>query len=169
MGKPKAVNYELLLRKNHSEIYELLDDVRGNYHDELHGAQIALAWRKKLKADIDGRLVLGRCVRASDLQKEFAPYDFVILLNKEIWDNPEFTIEKKTALIDHELCHAAPAEDSAGDPRYDDRGRQVWRVRKHDVEEFRVIVERHGCYKADLEAFAQSLLNSKQLELHATR
>lgn len=31
-------------------------------------------------------------------------------------------------------------------------------TRKHDIEEFRDVVARHGCYKKDLDNFAEALL-----------
>ncbi len=163
MAEPKKVNYKLIEDKS---IHSLLEEIVSEYHEELGEAHIALAWQKSIKADKDGRLVLGKCVKATDLQKEFASYDFIILLNQEVWQHESFTIEKKRALIDHELCHAAPAIDAETDEqKEDERGRPVWRIRKHDIEEFREIVQRHGCYKGDLEKFAEALLESKQLKL----
>lgn len=161
MGKPKAINFELIENRS-SEPYKILAEIRDEFHEDTAGARIALAWRKALKADSDGHLILGKCVKASDLQRELAEWDFVILLNREVWQDPGFTVEKKRALLDHEMCHAAVAEDKEGEPRFDERGRRVWRIRKHDIEEFRGVVERHGCYKGDLEAFAEALLESKQ-------
>lgn len=135
----------------------------------LQEAKIALAWRKAFKADKDGRLILGKCVKASDLQKEFADYDFVILLNQEVWQDADFTEDKKKALLDHELCHAVPAiDDKTGEQREDARGRLVWRIKKHDIEEFRSVVAHHGCYKADLEAFAEVLMKTKTPSLAFT-
>ncbi len=49
--------------------------------------------------------------------------------------------------------------------RYDERGRRVFRTRKHDIEEFRCIVERHGCYKTDLVAFAQAIVDKRKAPL----
>jgi|SRR5712664_476775 len=159
--KPKKVNFELIVNEE-GEPYRLLREVRSQFHEELEEARIALAWRKSLKADVDGRLVLGKCVKASDLQRELADWDFVILLNQEVWVNSEFTADKKRALLDHELCHAAPVVNEEDEQKLDERGRLVWRVRKHDIEEFQGIVERHGCYKRDLERFAEALLKSKE-------
>lgn len=158
--KPKAINFEII-HESHVA-YKLLNKIQGKFHRDLDDAKIALAWRKALKPDIDGRLVLGRCVKASDLQRELVKWDFVILLNKEVWDLEDFPTDKKEALIDHELCHAAVALDADGEPKIDEKGRQVWRTRKHDIEEFGDVVERHGLYKRDLERFAESLLKSQQ-------
>lgn len=95
------------------------------------------------------------------------PFDYVIVLNKEVWEDPEFSREKKLALLDHEMCHTAPALDADGDKVRDTKGRLCWRVRGHDIEEFRGIVERHGTYKRDLEMFAQALLRRKKEPLLA--
>jgi len=155
--KPKAVNYKLITPTD-SEPYKLLVQVRRDWHDETIAAKVALAWRNHTNADVDGHLVLGKCIRVTDLNKEFAPYDFIIVLNREVWDDPEFGKERKIALLDHEMMHAAGAFDEDGEPIRDERNRRVWRTRKHDIEEFRDIVSRHGCYKRDLENFAEALL-----------
>jgi hypothetical protein len=161
--KPKKINFQLIPKTNAA--YDILEEVRSEYHEELEHAKIALAWRKTTKPDVDGRLVLGRCVKSSDLQRELVDWDFVIVLNREVWENDEFTLKKKEALIDHELCHAARAVDKDGEDKEDEKGRPVWRVRKHDIEEFREVVQRHGCYKKDLEDFAKALVGSKQRDL----
>jgi len=162
MSQPKKINFELI--EEGTEPYTILADMR-EFHDEVDGAQIALAWNDNLSPDKDLHLILGKCVKISDLQKEFTAYDFVILLNRDVWEDPEFTIEKKRALVDHELCHAAPQTDKDGEPRLDERDRPVWRTRKHDIEEFHSIVLRHGCYKRDLELFAEALLKKRKTPL----
>lgn len=170
MSKRKAINFELiepLEGIKEPEPYRVMRQIREKYHQDLHEAKIALAWRKKLKHDQDGHLILGRCVKASDLQRELAVWDFVILLNAEIWNDKSFTIDKKRALIDHELCHATPALDGDGHERRDEKNRPVFRIRKHDIEEFRDVVRRHGCYKRDLEEFAKALLEKKDAPLLA--
>lgn len=165
--KPKAVNFELIPvidLKHIPEPYRILQDVRLKYHSDLNDAKIVLAWRKSLKPDRDGHLVLGKCVKVSDLHKELKHFDFVILLNKEVWNDAEFTAEKKRALIDHELCHATRVESQDGEPKLDERGRPVFRLVKHDIEEFRAVVARHGCYKRDLELFAEALLKKRMTD-----
>ena len=161
LPKPKAINFELIPPMDgmhEPEPYKILREMREKFHPDLSKARIALAWRKKLKRDRDGHLILGKCVKASDLQRELVDWDFVILLNREVWFDDGFKPEKKRALVDHELCHADAARDKDGFPKRDERDRFVWRTRKHDIEEFRDIVKRHGCYKADLEEFAKALL-----------
>lgn len=168
--KPKPINFELIPPMDgmhEPEPYKILREMREKYHTDLSKARIALAWRKKLKRDVDGHLILGRCVKASDLQRELVNWDFVILLNREVWLDDAFTPEKKRALMDHELCHADAARDKDGFPKRDERDRFVWRTRKHDIEEFRDVVKRHGCYKADLEEFAKALALKRSAPLFA--
>jgi hypothetical protein len=165
MAKPKKINYEVIREKDNPEAYRLLSKVRNASHEEISKASIALAWRKQTKADVDGHLVLGRCVKVTDLYREFQQFDFIIVLNKEVWNDIEFTLDKRTALLDHELCHAGVAVDKDGEPKIDERDRPVFRTRKHDIEEFTEIVSRHGCYKRDLEQFAEVLLRKQQMPL----
>ena len=162
MAKRKSVNFELIQREFQAEPYAILDEMRAQ-HEDLAEAQIVLAWREKLKSDKDGHLVLGKCVKISDLQKELAEWDFVILLNHETW--LFFSADWKRALMDHELCHAAPSLDEEGDVKRDERGRVVWRCRKHDIEEFHDVVQRHGCYKSDLQRFAEEVLRKRAAPL----
>lgn len=164
MANVKTINFELI--EEESEAYSVLAAMRV-FHPDLEGAIIAMAWRKNLTPDADGHLILGKCVKATDLQREFSNYDFIILLNQEVWEDPEFTEEKKCALVDHELCHATVATDDDG-PKWDDRGRRVWRIRKHDIEEFHAIIHRHGCYKRDLEIFAETLMKKRAAPLFAS-
>ena len=157
--KPKPVNYELIPRDsvNGHPMYALLDELVESFHAEIAAARIALAWCTSWKPDVDGREVLGKCRKASDLDRELAAFDFVILLSRPFWRDARVTDPQRQALLDHELCHAALTYDEKGEPVEDERGRLVYRIRKHDIEEFTDIVARHGCYKADLERFAQAL------------
>lgn len=169
--KLKKINFEMIHEqdgKHRPEPYRIMDEVRDKWHDEIVTAKIALAWRISLKPDKDGHLILGKCIKASDLQRELVDYDFVILLNREVWTDPEFTLAQKKALMDHELCHAAMQTDSeTGEPIIDERERNVWRTRKHDIEEFGSVVAHHGCYKRDLERFAEALLKKRGMPLLA--
>lgn len=161
MAKAKAVNYVLIPpeseigRPMYERLYRLVDD----HHADLSRteARIALAWQLGLKPDVDGRLVLGRCRKATDLDRELAPYDFVILLNRDFWQHPKVTDVQRDALLDHELMHASVSFDEDGDYKRDNRGRCVFRIRKHDLEEFRDVVARHGLYKDDLIDFERAL------------
>lgn len=168
VGAPKAVSYVLILASSDigGPMYERLYQCVADHHGDLDrtNVRVALAWATSWKPDVDGRLTLGKCKKASDLDRELAPYDFCILLNQEFWLNPRVTDAQRQALLDHELMHAAVVYDEDGEIKHDERGRACYRIRKHDIEEFADIVARHGCYKRDLEEFARAIVRAE----HAT-
>ena len=162
MGK-KKVSTIVLERKEKGrvhEAYQILEETVKKWHPHLKEAKIAIAWNLAWKADPDGRLVLGKCKKVGELDRQFHDFDFVILLNKEVWDKSleEFGNNLKHALIDHELCHAQISLDGDGNPKKDEQGRFVWRIKKHDLEEFREIVNRHGLWKSDITAFVKTAI-----------
>jgi hypothetical protein len=125
------------------------------HHSHLDDAKIAVAWMLDVKANVDGFLVLGKCKKQSDLDREMREFDFVIFLNSTTWK--QFNEKQRAALMDHELCHAGVAEDKkSGDQVLDERGRKVYRIKKHDIEEFESVIRRHGLYKRDLQRFAKA-------------
>lgn len=158
--KRKAVHYRLIEPASEAGVamYALLEDLVEHHHNpELLDARIALAWATAWRPDVDGRVVLGKLQKATDLARELAPYDLVVLLRQAFWTDPRVTDPQRRALLDHELCHATWRCDDQGAPLLDERGRYVYRTRKHDIEEFRCIVDRHGAWTADLERFARTL------------
>jgi len=142
--------------------YKMMTKIRERHHRHIRKAKIALAWKKKIKPDRDGHVLLGKCKKASDLQREISAWDFIILLNKEVWEHEKFGSKRQKALLDHELCHAAQAYDKKGKRMKNDRGKYVFRMRHHDVEEFSEIVDRHGIWKHDLQVFADALLKRRK-------
>lgn len=168
MAKPKKlkkVAVELIPSGDRSRhpLYKLLDAILKAHHEHLRKAKIALAWNKAWRADVDGRLVLGKCKKATDLDRELAEHDFVILLNQEAWE--QLTEPQRLALFDHQLSHCQQVRDEAGRQKEDERGRLVWRIRKHDVEDFRDVIARNGCYTADLADFVRTAVEAKQTPL----
>lgn len=156
----KAVRVELLPGKDNA--YKMMYKIRKKHHPEIKHAKIALVYKIGLKPDKDGHLELGMCHKTSDLSKEFSTWDFVIFLNKESWNHERFSDKKKKALIDHELCHCGMSYTKDGHRKRDERKRFVYRTKKHDLEEFNAIVERHGIWKHDLELFAEALLKKRK-------
>jgi hypothetical protein len=155
MSKPKKVSYQIIERDSDAgaPMYRLLDELIEKHHGELADARIALAWNLAWKPDVDGRCTLGKCKKASDLDRELAAFDFVIILRREFWYATGVTQHQCAALLDHELTHATVRLDKHGEPVEDERKRKVYRIRKHDIEEFGVIVARYGLYKRDLQWF----------------
>jgi hypothetical protein len=153
--KKKQSTYELIRKEDHADLYELMEELVDSHHDDLDQARIALAWRHGWKADADGRVILGQMKKASDLDRKLHSFDFVLLLNYEVWEAVDFNEGQRRALLDHELCHGAIARDGEGDTRYTPDGRIVYRIRKHSIEEFHEIVERHGQWKGDIQTFVE--------------
>lgn len=164
MAKPKKVSYRLIDRAGDegAPMYALLEELVDAYHRDLQQARIALAWCLSWKPDVDGRVTLGKCKRAGDLDRELAAFDVIILLQRSFWQDPLTTDLQRRALVDHELCHASVKYDNDGEPAVDERGRIVYRTRKHDLEEFSEIADRYGCWKRDLEHFARAIDRARQ-------
>jgi len=165
--KRKKVTVRIISEKHNGEVTEphrLLAETRKNFHAHLEAAKIGLAWRMGWKSDTDGHMTMGQCRKSSDLDREmYKGFDFVILLNEEAW--PRLNEKQKRALIDHELCHAAITMDADGNPKFNDRDRLCCRVKKHDIDEFKCIVERHGLYTQDLEDIARAAINDAKRPL----
>lgn len=159
--KAKKLTYELLGEDTETgrPLYALLAELVEQHHEALYrtDARIALAWCTSWTPDVDGRVTLGKCRKASDLDRELMAFDFVILLSRSFFEDPRVTPQQCRALIDHELMHAAVKYDATGEPVTDARGRTVYRIRKHDLEEFSDIASRYGCWKRDIEQFAGAL------------
>lgn len=168
MGKPKRVRLIKVdvIEKEHS-LYGVMGELIGSFHPHLADARIALAWHRGWKADQDGRCRLGQCRKASDLDRTLHGYDFVILLHAELVT--EIGGARMRALLDHELCHAAVSVDENGEEKLDENGRPCWRIRKHDMEEFAEIVQRHGLWKKDVEDFAATCARARRAPLLASQ
>jgi hypothetical protein len=163
-GKPgnttaRRVGYELIARDHvHGHpVYALMDELIREHHPDLRPARFVLAWNLTWQPDADGRVVIGQVKRSSDLDRELIEFDFVILLRRAFWKDERVTDEQRAAAMDHQLCHCQRATTKGGDPAVDERGRPVWRLRKHDVEEFADVIERHGMHSHDLEQVAAAL------------
>ncbi len=164
--KRKKVTVRLLKREHAGEVtepYRIMEELIAKTHTHLADASIVIAWRKGWRPDADNHVRLGQCRKRGDLDRELDKFDFVILINEEYWAG--LNDDHKRALIDHELCHAQIVYDSDGEPKRDDRNRLVCRIRKHDVEEFRDVVQRHGLYTADLAEIAKAAINDAQRPL----
>lgn len=170
-AKPKKVNHRIIERgkdpNDVPQVYRIMDELVSAHHHHLLEADIVIAWRYGWNEDADGGLRLGQCKKASDLDRDLHNYDFIILLNFEAVNAAAFTDTQLRALIDHELCHAQVTTDDTGDYKRDEHGKVVWRIRKHDIEEFQEVVARHGLYKSDLESFARVAMEKADAPLMA--
>ena len=160
----KKIKDELIDKKVDAgrELYELLHRLVADHHPHLLEASIALAWHDGWSRDQDGRLTLGRARKVSDLDYQLMEYDFVIQLNRDVWAGDILSDAQKEAIVDHELCHCDLKIGDDGEPARDELGRIVWRIRKHDIEEFAAVVERHGLWKRDVEQFVRAALRNRR-------
>src|SRR5919109_495583 len=148
-SKPKKVSYRLIAATSDDgrPMYRLLTELVDAHHEDLTQARIALAWCTSWTPDPDGRCTLGKCRKASDLDRELSEWDFIVLLNERFWNDPLTTEVQRRALLDHELCHAAVKVDRLREPQLDETGRTVYPTRKHDLGGFARVAERYGCWK----------------------
>lgn len=147
-----------------TEPYRIMEEVIKTRRADLKDVKIGIAWRLGWRPDADGRRTLGCCRKRGDLDRELDTWDFIILLNEDAW--PTFSDKQKERLIFHELGHAQLSLDSNGQPKRDDRGRLVCRIRKHDIEDFRDVVEIYG-WKEDLQDLAERGIADAQRPLLA--
>lgn len=171
MSEEKTSGYAVLEAKDHKGLYGHLARLFEENHEDRLGCKprIVLAEAYSWKADADGRLVLGKCRKASDLDRQLHGWDFIIIVHHDLLhDRKTYTEAQLLAVLDHELCHCAVQEDAeTGEPKRNEDGDIVYRVRKHDIEEFQEIVNRHGLYKGDVEAFAKEVLAKRNAPLLA--
>lgn len=166
MGRPKKCNYDLIDRNTDEEPWALLERLVNDHHPSLSEVRFALLWRRELKPDADRKLTLGKSMKVADADKELAGYDWKIILNKEAWG--DFSSEQRAAVMDHEITHCDLAADrKTCEVRRDVRGRLVLRARRHDIEEFSSIIERHGLYTSSLVKFAESMDEKRKIPLFA--
>lgn len=102
----KPVSYDLIRDDSIAgrAMYAMCNEIVEEHHEEVINARIALAWALTWKPDVDGHVKLGQMKKASDLDRELHPFDFVCLLNAEWWQDGRVTDAQRRALLDHELC-----------------------------------------------------------------
>ncbi len=165
--KRRKVTVQFLERMHTGKVtqpYEILERIVKKQRADLKDVKIGIAWRLGWRPDADKVLTLGQCKKRGDLDRELDNYDFIIMLNKEAW--PTLDDNHKERLIFHELEHAQLSLDNNGEPKKDDRGRLICRVRKHDFAEFRSVVENYG-WQDNLSDLAQAGINDSKLPLLA--
>jgi len=154
MDAEKRVPIKLkpVLRKHAGKITEpyrimerLLDECEE--FEPIKDAHIRMYWRKDWQADVDGVVVGAACAKATDRERLFAEeggetVDLIILLPEETW--PTLKDEEKEHRLYHELCHFAPALDSNGDQKQDEKDRPQWRLKRHPIVAFPTEVVRYG-------------------------
>lgn len=82
----------------------------------------------------------GKMEKTTGVWKYLSDFNYVLLLHKNAW--LDLTENQKNALIFHELLHIKS--------RVDKDENIFWQIRKHDVEEFIVVVEKYGFWSPQL-------------------
>lgn len=77
-------------------------------------------------------------------QSEENELDAVLTINQEAW--AQMSVEQKTACLDHELCHICFDSEKDG-----------IQIITHDVEEFAIVIKRHGLWHPDLQHFSENV------------
>lgn len=122
-------------------------------HQHLGAANFGYVFKKKM-AHLD-KTTLARAMKAGAKLGYFSGLDLIIEVNWEAW--LLLSTAQRIALMDHELCHFSM--------EVDDKGKTVYGLLGHDVEEFGGIVSRWGLWKPDLKTFATTVFNRHQRDL----
>lgn len=143
------------------EVERIATKLIKEHHPNLnrHDVPVFAVFRDPV-AKSKGRVVLGSARKISGLaaalfglahQDDLGddPVDFfVIEIGHKTWE--ALSPKGRIALVDHELCHLdvdVPLDE------HDDR---KLIMRGHDLEEFYAVVERHGLWRENVKAFAQT-------------
>lgn len=144
----------------------IADQLIGDHHPHLKDVHVVYLWRPKASTS-KGAVVLGKARKISGLNAQLvalarpegsdedAEVDFfAVEIAEDTWET--LTEAQRVALVDHELCHLGVeiAEDA-------DKDRKLV-IRGHDLEEFAAVVERHGLWRPDVEAF-QAVMSQPSL------
>jgi len=110
------------------------------YHSHLVTSKIAYLFKNK-KKKTKGREVVATAEKISPKHYALCGYHFLITAFYPTWTG--LSDKQKLAVVDHELEHCFVEDDEkTGEPKYS--------ILPHDVEEFGVIIKRHGLYTTDL-------------------
>jgi hypothetical protein len=137
--------------------YQRLDRLIASKFPELAELRVGLLWKRGLKADKEGKLVLARVYKVGDRDKLLNKLDVIIEMNQEWWLNPSTTELNKDVVIFHELCHVKISLGEDGEPKKDENGCFIIYLAKHDLEEFNRVVEEYGIYTYNLQKMAASM------------
>lgn len=154
------------------EVAHVASDLIEKYHQHLidHDVKIRYVFTDKTPKS-NGKEIWGTCRKVSGLNAylengtpEGEPF-FVITISKDIWD--VLPKDKKSALVDHELCHAwAEIKKSKKTKEESEEniqeGTSQISIKPHDLEEFSCIVRRHGLWREDIQEFVESALKNKE-------
>jgi hypothetical protein len=160
MKRTKHTKVPYRLVEEGSELDSITKDLIIRNHDHLTDATIRFVWNLAWKPDKDGVRTLGKAIKVAEPYRSIMRVDLVIAVAKEPWD--QMNEEEKVALIDHELTHFDVHTDPEdGYAKLDELDRIVYRLRRHDFEDFAENIERHGLNAVNFRRFAKEAKLSK--------
>lgn len=128
-----------------SGYFELADDgllslaqnVIDTYHPYLKqaGARFGFVFRSEPQKR-KGSKVLAAVSVVSSQVKMHLDLDYLIWVSRDDWD--DMSEKQRIALLDHEFCHCCMNE------------KFEWSTRDHDIQEFSIIIDRHGFWNDGL-------------------
>lgn len=165
-GRPKQPREKRAKFWKAPEVETIARELIDEHHRHLQGKLIRFVFRGKAAPAKGQKVKWGSAEIVSGLKASLAmglpavqvemPTEerfFLVQIAWPIWIN--LKPEQKTALVDHELCHCG----------VNDKGDLcLW---PHDLEEFRVIVKRHGMWQVDVKEFAAAIQQALPLESQA--
>ncbi len=127
-------------------VRDLVASVMAEHHRVLREQRIDVVFRSEAATD-GGKIVLGKARKVTGLASFLAgangePF-FVLELAEDCWK--ELDAKAQRALVDHELTHFGV--------KFNEQEELVLFIAPHDLEEFNVIVKRHGLWRPDLTEF----------------
>jgi hypothetical protein len=147
--------------------YKIMEGLIDKTCGHLKDASIAIAWRKGWPA-VEDRIKLGQMKLASDCDRAYKDFDFLLLLNSEVYRNGTANEESLTMTVHHMLLRGAPALDKDGEQKTDEKGRLCWKTRKPPIVEFPEIIKTYGIAKTlGLTADAVAAINDSRRPLLA--
>ena len=109
------------------------------YHSQLINCKIAYLFKNKAIKSKGKNVIATAKTIGKDMQA-LSGYHFLITTAYPTWK--ELSDAQKLAVVDHELEHCFVEEQDSGEVTY--------KILPHDVEEFGIIIKRHGLYTTDL-------------------
>lgn len=147
-------------------VQRIAADLIPKHHQHLVDVRVDYVFRSKA-AKTGGKTVFGKARKMSGLNAYLAQQDspdeapaeealdfFVIEIAEDIW--ALLDQGQRIALVDHELCHCLI--------EFDDDGDATLKMKPHDLEEFKAVVERHGLWRPDVVEFA-AVITQGRLDL----
>lgn len=131
-----------------NSLIHLAEAIIHQHHRILEDARIAFVMRSEPQKR-GSRMIMGNTSKVPEKMQPYLEFDFLIWIAESTWN--DLSDAQREALIDHELCHCKRSTDGLG-----------WSLREHDLQEFSIVIERHGLWDTDLRRMDQALATYRQ-------